>query len=81
MPDLNELNLDAPPISLDTSLFHGTLRKAKDEADKNCWSSPDGSGFVIRGKTYLKDSMKVGALISNITFQRKFIFDCLFEAE
>ncbi|KAL1563471.1 protein ENHANCED DISEASE RESISTANCE 2-like isoform X1 [Salvia divinorum] len=48
-----------PPINLDSDEYHGTMRRAKDELDKNCWSSPDGSGFMIRGKTYLKDSMKV----------------------
>ncbi|XP_051149212.1 protein ENHANCED DISEASE RESISTANCE 2-like [Andrographis paniculata] len=58
-PEANVLSSEAPPINLDASLFHGTLRKAKDEFDKNCWSSPDGSGFMIRGKTYLKDNMKV----------------------
>ncbi|KAL3623957.1 hypothetical protein CASFOL_032773 [Castilleja foliolosa] len=55
----NELDSSVPPISLDPSQFHGSMRKAKDEADKNCWYAPDGSGFMIRGKTYLKDSMKV----------------------
>ncbi|KAL6541200.1 hypothetical protein OROMI_025083 [Orobanche minor] len=55
----NELNSSVPPINLDPSQFHGSMRKAKDETDKNCWSSPEGSGFMIRGKTYLKDSMKV----------------------
>ncbi|GFP97052.1 protein enhanced disease resistance 2-like [Phtheirospermum japonicum] len=55
----NELNSSVPPISLDPSQFHGSMRKAKDETDKNCWYTPDGSGFMIRGKTYLKDSMKV----------------------
>ncbi|XP_057767088.1 protein ENHANCED DISEASE RESISTANCE 2-like [Salvia miltiorrhiza] len=53
------LETHVPPINLDSDEFHGTMRRAKDEHDKNCWSSPDGSGFMIRGKTYLKDSMKV----------------------
>ncbi|KAL7093368.1 hypothetical protein ACP275_11G036700 [Erythranthe tilingii] len=57
--DSNELDTNIPPINLDLSQFNGSMRRAKDEADKNCWSSPDGSGFMIRGKTYLKDSMKV----------------------
>ncbi|XP_073157572.1 protein ENHANCED DISEASE RESISTANCE 2 isoform X1 [Henckelia pumila] len=55
----NQLNSKVPPINLDSSQFQGSMRRAKDEADKNCWSSPDGSGFMIRGKTYLKDSIKV----------------------
>ncbi|PIN09380.1 hypothetical protein CDL12_18033 [Handroanthus impetiginosus] len=56
--ELDELNMNVSPINLDPSQFHGSMRRAKDEADKNCWSSPDGSGFMIRGKTYLQDSMK-----------------------
>ncbi|KAK6151642.1 hypothetical protein DH2020_014277 [Rehmannia glutinosa] len=55
----NVLNSSVPPVNLDSSQFHGSMRRAKDENDKNCWSTPDGSGFMIRGKTYLKDSMKV----------------------
>ncbi|KAL3840706.1 hypothetical protein ACJIZ3_025297 [Penstemon smallii] len=55
----DELNSDVPPINLDSSQFQGSMRKAKDEADKNCWSCPDGSTYMIRGKTYLKDSSKV----------------------
>ncbi|KAH6794365.1 ENHANCED DISEASE RESISTANCE protein [Perilla frutescens var. hirtella] len=53
------LDTNVPPINLDSDEFHGTMRRAKDGVDKNCRSSPDGSGFMIRGKTYLKDSMKV----------------------
>ncbi|KAL8502583.1 hypothetical protein ACS0TY_021647 [Phlomoides rotata] len=58
-PDSSVLDRDVPPINLDSDQFHGTMKRAKDESDKNCWSSPDGSGFMIRGKAYLKDSMKV----------------------
>ncbi|KZV22562.1 protein ENHANCED DISEASE RESISTANCE 2 [Dorcoceras hygrometricum] len=55
----NQLNTKVPPINVDSSQFQGSMGKAKDETDKNCWSSPAGSGFMIRGKTYLKDSIKV----------------------
>ncbi|KAG5593615.1 hypothetical protein H5410_034847 [Solanum commersonii] len=59
-PDTSkELNPDVPSLTLDPSQFHGTMRHAKGEGDSDCWSSPSGSGFVIRGKTYLKDSTKV----------------------
>ncbi|KAL2465615.1 Protein of unknown function (DUF1336) [Abeliophyllum distichum] len=59
-PDTNkELNSNEPPINLDPSQFYGSMRRAKDDADTNCWSSLDGTGFMIRGKTYLKDSTKV----------------------
>lgn len=61
-PDINkELNLHEPPISLEPSQFYGSMRRAKNEGDTNCWSSPDGTGFMIRGKTYLKDNTKVGS--------------------
>ncbi|KAK8295272.1 hypothetical protein V6Z12_D05G053500 [Gossypium hirsutum] len=31
----------------------------KDDADTNCWTSPGGAGFMIRGQTYLKNSAKI----------------------
>lgn len=46
---------------LNPSDFHGTMQQGKDEKDTNCWTSPGGSGFMIRGKTYLKDNTKVSA--------------------
>ncbi|XP_052199680.1 protein ENHANCED DISEASE RESISTANCE 2 isoform X2 [Diospyros lotus] len=58
-PDLDEeLDPGVPPVVLDPS-YHGSLHQGKDETDTNCWTSPSGSGFMIRGKTYLKDSLKV----------------------
>ncbi|KAJ4709656.1 protein ENHANCED DISEASE RESISTANCE 2-like [Melia azedarach] len=54
-----ELDCSVPPITIDPSQFNGSLHKAKDATDSNCWSSPSGKGFVIRGKTYLKDNCKV----------------------
>ncbi|KAK9912735.1 hypothetical protein M0R45_036581 [Rubus argutus] len=54
-----ELDPKAASFIIDPSQFHGSLRKAKDDADTNCWTSPNGTGFVIRGKTYLKDSSKI----------------------
>ncbi|XP_019197995.1 PREDICTED: protein ENHANCED DISEASE RESISTANCE 2-like isoform X1 [Ipomoea nil] len=54
-----ELNPNVSPLTLDPSDFHGTLQQGKDEKDTNCWTSPGGSGFMIRGKTYLKDNTKV----------------------
>ncbi|XP_071696708.1 protein ENHANCED DISEASE RESISTANCE 2-like isoform X2 [Rutidosis leptorrhynchoides] len=55
----NELNTNVDPVSVDPNDFHGSMHKAKGESDANCWSSPSGAGFKIRGKTYLKDSAKV----------------------
>ncbi|XP_057997994.1 protein ENHANCED DISEASE RESISTANCE 2-like [Hevea brasiliensis] len=45
-------------MDIDLSQFHGSLPKGKDEKDSNCWTSPSGMGFMIRGKTYLKDNSK-----------------------
>lgn len=53
------LNSSVAPIDLDLSQFHGSMMRGKNEADSNCWTSPSGTGFMIRGKTYLKDSTKV----------------------
>ncbi|XP_058180804.1 protein ENHANCED DISEASE RESISTANCE 2 isoform X1 [Rhododendron vialii] len=59
-PDLNqELDSRVPPIVLDPRHYHGSFRQGKDETDSNCWTSPSGAAFMIRGKTYLKDNTKV----------------------
>ncbi|KAF3453005.1 hypothetical protein FNV43_RR03438 [Rhamnella rubrinervis] len=59
-PDVNkELDSHSSPIVIDPDLFHGSLHKGKDETDVNCWTSPSGTGFMIRGKTYLKDNSKI----------------------
>ncbi|KAM7472963.1 hypothetical protein LguiA_011146 [Lonicera macranthoides] len=58
--DVNkELNPNVTPIILDPSHFNGSMQQGKDEAETNCWRSPAGTGFMVRGKTYLKDSAKV----------------------
>ncbi|XP_057417760.1 protein ENHANCED DISEASE RESISTANCE 2-like isoform X2 [Lotus japonicus] len=59
-PDLGEeLDPTVAPITIDQSDIHGSLRKGKDDNDTNCWTSPSGKGFMIRGKNYLKDNSKV----------------------
>ncbi|XVE71085.1 hypothetical protein DITRI_Ditri10aG0121900 [Diplodiscus trichospermus] len=59
-PDANkELDPSVPAVHVDASQFNGTLHRGKDEAESNCWTSPSGRGFMIRGKTYLKDNAKV----------------------
>lgn len=55
----NELSAASPTIAIDWSRLNGSLRQAKSERDSNCWSSPSGNGFMIRGKTYLTDRSKV----------------------
>lgn len=54
-----ELDSHASPIEIDASDFNGSLRKGKDENDTDCWTSPSGEGFKIRGKNYRKDNSKV----------------------
>ncbi|KAF8036755.1 hypothetical protein BT93_C2462 [Corymbia citriodora subsp. variegata] len=54
-----ELDPNVAPATIDLSNFHGSLRKGKDDSDTNCWASPSGAGFMIRGKNYLKDNTKV----------------------
>ena len=51
-----ELDPNALSTVIDPSQFYGSLRKEKDENDTNCWTSPSGKGFMIRGRTYLKDN-------------------------
>ncbi|CAL0307079.1 unnamed protein product [Lupinus luteus] len=59
-PDLSEeLDPNVTPIRIQLSDFHGSLHKRKDDNDTNCWASPSGKGFMIRGKNYLKDNHKV----------------------
>lgn len=54
-----ELDFAMPAVHIDLSQFHGSMHQGKDENDTNCWTSPHGKGFMIRGKTYLKDSSKI----------------------
>jgi hypothetical protein len=55
----NELNPNISPINLDESNLVGSMQQGKEESDTNCWTAPAGTGFMIRGKSYLKDSAKV----------------------
>ncbi|CAA7022914.1 unnamed protein product [Microthlaspi erraticum] len=55
----NVLDASVGPVNIDPSQLKGSLRKGNGDKDSNCWNSPSGMGFMIRGKTYLKDSAKV----------------------
>ncbi|XP_038700660.1 protein ENHANCED DISEASE RESISTANCE 2-like isoform X2 [Tripterygium wilfordii] len=57
--DAKELDPTVAPIAIEPGQFHCSLNKGKDDNDTNCWASPSGTGFMIRGKTYLKDNSKV----------------------
>ncbi|KAK7354404.1 hypothetical protein VNO80_19865 [Phaseolus coccineus] len=54
-----ELDPNASSITIDVSDMHGSLRRGEDDKDTDCWTSPSGEGFMIRGKNYLKDNSKV----------------------
>ncbi|CAH2079486.1 unnamed protein product [Thlaspi arvense] len=55
----NVLDASVDPVNIDPSQFQGSLRKGNGDKDSNCWNSPSGMGFMIRGKSYLKDNAKV----------------------
>ncbi|XP_074281235.1 protein ENHANCED DISEASE RESISTANCE 2 isoform X3 [Silene latifolia] len=54
-----QLDSTIPPVPMDPAWFCGSLREGKDDNDTDCWTNPGGSGFMIRGKTYLDDGAKV----------------------
>nr|GEW46227.1 protein enhanced disease resistance 2-like isoform X1 [Tanacetum cinerariifolium] len=55
----DELDPLASPLIFDPRQFHGSMREGKSETDTNCWTTPNGTGFMIRGQTYLTDNTKV----------------------
>ncbi|XP_068651507.1 protein ENHANCED DISEASE RESISTANCE 2-like isoform X2 [Aristolochia californica] len=55
----SELDTRVSPVSIEVNQFNGTLPKGTNDIDTNCWTSPGGQAFKIRGKTYLTDYSKV----------------------
>ncbi|KAI5069983.1 hypothetical protein GOP47_0014326 [Adiantum capillus-veneris] len=55
----NELVSDSSPMEISPSDFKGSLCPASGIKDSNCWTEPGGREFMVRGKTYLKDYLKV----------------------
>ncbi|KAG9456242.1 hypothetical protein H6P81_000750 [Aristolochia fimbriata] len=55
----SELDTRVAAVCMDENEFHGTLPKGKNDTATNCWTSPGGQTFKIRGKTYLTDYSKV----------------------
>ncbi|XP_020276988.1 protein ENHANCED DISEASE RESISTANCE 2-like isoform X2 [Asparagus officinalis] len=55
----SELDMHIPSICIDPSQVRSSLHRANGENDTNCWTTPTGRGFMIRGKNYLKDNCKV----------------------
>eukprot|EP00249_Psilotum_nudum_P005386 c18824_g1_i1 orf=416-2629(+) len=54
-----ELMLDASPVNINLNQFKGSLREGTSDTDSNCWSAPGGNGFMVRGRTYTNDFIKV----------------------
>ncbi|XP_052621676.1 protein ENHANCED DISEASE RESISTANCE 2 [Lactuca sativa] len=54
-----ELDPLSSPITVDPIQLPGSMSEGKSESDINCWTSPNGKGFMIRGKTYLQNNAKV----------------------
>lgn len=55
----NELVSGSSPMEIIPGNFQGSLHPASDVKDSNCWSDPGGREFMVRGKTYLRDYLKV----------------------
>ena len=71
-PDLSEeLDPRVTPITIHPNDIHGSLRKGMDDNDTNCWTSPSGKGFMIRGKNYLKDNSKVSQPFKLFSYREK----------
>ncbi|CAI0395106.1 unnamed protein product [Linum tenue] len=51
-----ELDQSVPSVTIDSSVFSGTMHKG---TNKGCWDTPADMGFLVRGRTYLQDKIKV----------------------
>lgn len=54
-----ELVSSSSPVENSWSQFKGSLPLAFESQDSNCWTDPGGSEFMVRGKTYARDCVKV----------------------
>lgn len=52
-----ELVSECEPVEMKLDAFKGSLYEAS--SDSNCWTDPGGKGFMVRGKTYVRDNLKV----------------------
>lgn len=55
----NELISSATPVEIILSDFKGSLPLASGSKDSSCWTDPGGREFMVRGKTYSIDYLKV----------------------
>ena len=54
-----ELDWHAPTVFLDEDIFQSGLRKCVGPNDTNGWSDPGAKNFMVRGRTYNDDGLKV----------------------
>eukprot|EP00250_Pteridium_aquilinum_P016191 c22992_g1_i1 orf=435-2675(-) len=57
--DNSDLILSAEPVDINVNCCKTSLRKGLGDSDSDCWSDPGGQGFMVRGRTYIQDNMKV----------------------
>lgn len=55
----NELVSSSSPVEINLSQFKGSLPLASGINDSSCWTDPGGREFMVRGKTYSRDYLKV----------------------
>lgn len=56
----DDLIINAEPVDIDVNICKASsLRQGYDDADSDCWSDPGGQGFMVRGRTYIHDNIKV----------------------
>lgn len=46
-------------VEINLSHFHGSLPQAVTHKDTGCWTDPGGEEFMVRGKTYPFDDLKI----------------------
>lgn len=54
-----ELVLNAKSVDINLNLWKASLRPGKCDGDSDCWSDPGGKSFMVRGRTYAHDFIKV----------------------
>ncbi|KAL4564111.1 hypothetical protein LXL04_028163 [Taraxacum kok-saghyz] len=52
-------NRESDPVASPRIRSTGSMCEGKSGSDTNCWTSPSGTGFMIRGKTYLQNNAKI----------------------
>ncbi|KAI5083436.1 hypothetical protein GOP47_0003179 [Adiantum capillus-veneris] len=57
--DNSDLILTAIPVDIDVSFCKTSLRQGHGDGDSDCWTDPGGQGFMVRGRTYIQDNIKV----------------------